>query len=72
MVNLNDINSNVNENKWVSKIMYITDLIPMPLKYVLIFSATAFIGSIAAYYINSTGLLSGVLAVLIYYKVKQK
>ena len=58
--------TNPKENKWVINILSAIDLLPTNLKYVLIFAATAFIGSAAAYYINPTGLLCGVLAVLIY------
>ena len=41
---------------------------PLPawLRYSLIFSAAACIGSAAAYYIDPTGLMAGVLAVIIF------
>lgn len=39
---------------------------PTGLKHLLIFSAAAFITSAAAYYMDPTGLICGVLAVLIY------
>lgn len=63
-----DTNEGINakENKWINNILIVIDLLPTPLKYGLIFAATTFIGSAAAYYINPTGLLCGVLAVLIY------
>ncbi|PKM76463.1 MAG: hypothetical protein CVU90_12370 [Firmicutes bacterium HGW-Firmicutes-15] len=57
---------NAKKNKWINNILPVIDLLPTPLKYVLIFTTTSFIGSAAAYYINPTGLLCGVLAVLIY------
>ena len=58
--------TNPKENKWVKNILSVIEQLPTNLKYVLIFAATAFIGSAASYYINPTGLLCGVLAVMIY------
>jgi len=57
---------NTKENKWANNMISKADLVPIPLKYLLIFAVTAFVTSAAAYYINPTGLLCGVLAVLIY------
>jgi hypothetical protein len=47
---------------------------PMPkwLAYMIIFAAAAAIGSVAAYYIDPTGLLCGILAVLIYRQLDRK
>jgi len=58
--------TNTSQNKWLKSVLSAIDQLPQQFKYVLIFAATAFIGSAAAYYINPTGLLCGVLAVLIY------
>jgi len=69
MDDIDQIN-NGDKDKWMNRIISIGDLLPQSLKYLLVFAATAFIGSIASYYINPTGLLCGVLAVLIYYKMK--
>ncbi|MEA4925374.1 MAG: hypothetical protein VB084_08700 [Syntrophomonadaceae bacterium] len=52
--------------QWAAGILPRTGQIPASLIYMLIFATAAFIGSAAAYYINPTGLLCGVLAVLIY------
>lgn len=41
-------------------------MMPRWLAYSLIFTAAACIGSAAAYYIDPTGLMCGVLAVLIF------
>ncbi len=57
---------NAKDNKWASNMLSASDMIPTPLKSLLVFAVTAFIASAAAYYINPTGLLCGVLAVLIY------
>lgn len=43
---------------------------PKWLQYSIIFSAAACIGSAAAYYIDPTGLMCGVLAVLIFRQVE--
>ena len=71
---MNDIKPNetiyANKNKWVNNILFIANLLPTPLRYVLIFAATALLASAAAYYIDPTGLICGVLAVLIYDKTK--
>ena len=53
-------------NKWADNIVVIVNVLPTSLKYMLIFAAATFIGSATAYYINPTGLLCGLLAVLIY------
>jgi hypothetical protein len=47
---------------------------PMPkwLEYSLIFAVAAAIGSAAAYYIDPTGLLCGVLAVLIVRQLERR
>jgi hypothetical protein len=60
--------SNIAEKikKWAASIIPISNQLPAALIYMLIFAAAAFIGSAAAYYINPTGLLCGVLAVFIY------
>lgn len=55
-----------NKYKWINKILSRGDLLPKSLQYLLVFAATAFLGSLASYYINPTGLLCGVLAVLIF------
>jgi hypothetical protein len=68
-INLNEPD-NANENKWADNISSVTDMVPKPLQYILVFASAAFIGSAAAYYINPTGLLCGVLAVLIYCRAK--
>jgi len=62
-----DPNENVitKGNKWANMLSK-ADLVPAPLKYLLVFTVTAFVTSAAAYYINPTGLLCGALAVLIY------
>jgi hypothetical protein len=41
-------------------------MIPTSLKHLFIFSAAAFVASAAAYYIDPTGLICGVLAVVVY------
>lgn len=61
----NTIND-TNENNHIKNILAIADLLPTSLKYLLIFASTAFVASAASYYINPTGLLCGVLAVLIF------
>lgn len=68
-IDQNGIN-NAAGNKCKSKILHIVYLLPKPLKYLFVFATTAFIGSLASYYINPTGLLCGVLAVLVYYQIK--
>ena len=47
---------------------------PLPkwLQYSLIFAVAACIGSVAAYYIDPTGLLCGVLAVLIVRQLERR
>jgi len=52
--------------KWTANIIPSAYQLPSSLIYMLIFAAATFVGSAAAYYINPTGLLCGVLAVLIY------
>jgi hypothetical protein len=61
-----DTNKNIKEYKWVSNMICALGMIPSALKCLFIFAATAFVASAAANYINPTGLLCGVLAVLIY------
>jgi len=63
-----DPNNSINtkENQWAGNLLSKLDLVPTPLKYLLIFAVTAFVTSAAAYYINPTGLLCGALAVLLY------
>lgn len=60
--------NNIAENlkKWAISIIPISNQLPVAMIYMLIFATAAFIGSAAAYYINPTGLLCGVLAVLVY------
>jgi len=57
---------NAKERKWVGNLLSKVDLVPTPLKYLLIFAVTAFVTSATAYYVNPTGLLCGALAVLLY------
>lgn len=70
MDDIDQIDNNAVKNIWINKILPLGDLLPQPLKYLLVFATTAFVGSLASYYINPTGLLCGFLAVLIYYKMK--
>jgi|GEM_PF-1766170 len=65
IIDPNEINK-ANKDKWSDNVLVIVDLLPNSLKYMLIFAAATFIGSATAYYINPTGLLCGLLVVLIY------
>ena len=46
-------------------------LMPSWLRYAIIFAAFACIGSAAAYYIDPTGFMTGVLAVVIVWKLER-
>lgn len=63
-----EINQMIKEKikKWADKAVPKSVQLQPSLTYMLIFATATFIGSAAAYYINPTGLLCGVLAVLIY------
>ena len=65
IIDPNEINK-ANQNKWADNILALANLLPNSLKYMLVFAAATFIGSATAYYVNPTGLLCGLLAVLIY------